>query len=468
MNAKRPARQQGQILIMAALCLVVLIGSVGLAIDSGLGYMVKAKLNAAVDSAAIAAARAVTQGADEAAQTASAQQAAREFFAANYPAGYLGTTPSFNDPTITFNKGQVTVNAAATAVVPVSFMRVLNFNLLNVAAAGQTIRRDLDMAFVVDTSGSMIPSQVQVRDNSELFLTKFNQTLDRMALIHFSFGAVVDDAIRPVARGFDRTSMNTHINNFNFDGFTNSAEGFWRARDQLNSIAVGDRSSLRVIVFFSDGAPNTFSSQFKFAGLDTACRNAATNRRIPGSLISNDTLDGAVNGLWQIDQQVTRLPADCNTSTNANPSLISPGISRLASDALPAYYNAHPNPANVNLDEFLVVGGGPRAVTTSEPSYINVNRASRNLVEAMAAKARSEGIYVFTLGLGFRLTEPTGPDKEPGDVVLKCMANTADAQPGCVAAGAGQPVGIYCHAVDANALKPCFEKLASAILRITR
>lgn len=457
MSPRQPKTQQGQVLIMVALSLVVLIGSVGLAIDSGLGYLVKAKLNAAVDSAGVAAARAASQGDDQAAQTASAQQAAREFFAANYPAGYLGTTPTFNDPTITFDQGRITVDATATAAVPVSFMRVLNFNLLNVAASSQTIRRDLDMAFVVDTSGSMIPSQVQVRDNAKLFLTKFNPTLDRMALIHFSYGAEVDDAIRPVLRGFDRPRMAAHIDGFNFAGLTNSAEGFWHAREQLQRIAVSSRSSLRVIVFFSDGAPNTFSSQFKF-NPDTACRNPVTTFRLPGSLISGDAASGSADGLWQINRQATRL---------ADPTCRLGGGGALASDALPDWYNAHPGAANVNIDEFRVAGGGPRPATGA-PDYANVNRVSRNLVEAMAAKARSEGIFVFTLGLGGYLTTGTGPDGERGDVVLKCMANTADAQPACVAAGAGQPAGIYCHAVDANGLKPCFEKLASAILRITR
>lgn len=86
----------------------------------------------------------------------------------------------------------------------------------------------------------------------------------------------------------------------------------------------------------------------------------------------------------------------------------------------------------------------------------------------MAAKARREGIYVLTLGLGTQLTTGTGPDGERGDAILKCMANTADAKASCVAAGAGQPVGTYCHAVDADALKPCFEKLASTISRISK
>ncbi len=91
-----PGKQaKGQVLIVVALSLVVLIGAVGLAIDSGLGFIVRSKLNSAVDAASIAAARSVTQGVGEAAQRASAQAAARKFFAANFPTGYLGATPSF-------------------------------------------------------------------------------------------------------------------------------------------------------------------------------------------------------------------------------------------------------------------------------------------------------------------------------------------------------------------------------------
>ncbi|HTD05865.1 MAG TPA: vWA domain-containing protein, partial [Undibacterium sp.] len=284
-----------------------------------------------------------------------------------------------------------------------------------------------------------------------LFLTKFNPVLDRMALIHFSEGAVVDDPIRPVLRGFDLASMNTHINALNFGGNTNSPEGFWNARDQLNSIALVNRSSLRVIVFFSDGAPNTFASVFTFKK-PSDCTTA-------GSLLSGDASSGSLDGLYRYDQQDSTAAGKCNAGTNIG--------NKLTSTALPNWYNAH-NPTNiVALQEFPVVVSTPRVVT-SAPTYANVNRASRNLLEAMAAKARSEGIYVFSLGLGGQLTSPTGPDDEQGDVVLKCIANTADALPRCVTAGAGQPVGIYCHAVDQNGLKPCFDKLASAILRITK
>ena len=80
---RRTGKQKGQVLIVIGLSMVVLIGAVGLAIDSGLGFIIRSKLNAAVDAASIAAARAVTQGVGEAAQRASAQAAAQKFFAAN-------------------------------------------------------------------------------------------------------------------------------------------------------------------------------------------------------------------------------------------------------------------------------------------------------------------------------------------------------------------------------------------------
>ena len=459
-----PGKQaKGQVLIVVALSLVVLIGTVGLAIDSGLGFIVRSKLNSAVDAASIAAARSVTQGVGEAAQRASAQAAARKFFAANFPAGYLGATPSFPDPTITFDAGKVTVDASATASVPVTLMRVLGFNFLNVSAAAQTIRKDLDLAFVMDTSGSMASVGPTVISSAKLFLTKFNKDLDRMALIHFSYGAVLDNTIRTNARGFalndtdaptgsaDGKGMNTHIGNYVFDGLTNSAEGMWNGRNQLNSIPLAQRSSLRVIVFFSDGTPNTFSSVFTF--------KKPADCTTPGSLITNDAATGTPAGLWQINMQSSTAAGKCYQGTDI--------VKNLDAAALPKWYNAH----NLADQEFAIYPGTTlrpvsNDTSTNAKTWVNVNNASRNLLEAMAAKARSEGMYVFTLGLGTQLTTVNGPVAgDTGESILKCMANSTDAPARC--ATPTQPVGIYCHAANATELKPCFEKLASAILRIS-
>ena len=54
--------ERGQVLILCALCLTVLLLFVGLAIDFGLAYVTKANLGKGVDAAALTAARYSAQG----------------------------------------------------------------------------------------------------------------------------------------------------------------------------------------------------------------------------------------------------------------------------------------------------------------------------------------------------------------------------------------------------------------------
>lgn len=427
---------------MTALSLVVIFAVAGLVIDAGMGYLMKAKLNAAVDAAAIAGARAVTVGVTQDDQKASARAAARRFFAANYPDGWLGTVPTMNEAVITFDRGKVTIDVSAHVDKPVSFMRVLGFETTLVVAVSQVVRKDLDLAFVVDVTDSMAPVASQVKAAATMFLQHFSPTTDRMSLIHFAYGGVVDDAFRPTQRGFDRTAMTAHINAFDYNlgGFTNYSEGMWLARDQLNSVvATASRSSLRVIVFFSDGSPNTFAS-FLFKK-SSVCPTA-------GSIATGAGSSGSPDGLYHFDMQNQRLPGNCYQGTNIDTYV-----------TLPPWYNAH----NANEQEFRVVGGTPWTVTSS-PTWSNINRASRNLAQAMALKSRQEDIYIFTLGLGSHLRDQTGADNVRGEDLLKTMANTPDS----AGHDPGQPTGVYCYAATENDLAPCFSTLASEIMRLTR
>ncbi|AKU20339.1 vWA domain-containing protein [Massilia sp. NR 4-1] len=441
----------GQVAILAALLLPILIGAIGLAIDSGVGYLLRARLSSAVDAAGVAAARAVTQGATQADQIASAKQAARRFFDANIADGYLGSTLTWNDPAITFDHGAITIDTSAQASVKVSLMQVLGFNLLQVNAQAQTIRKDLDLAFVVDTTGSLSSVAAQVRTSAQSFLSMFNVDTDRISLIHFSVGGVVDVPFKAdQSRGFDRTTMNTKIQNYSFGATTNYSEGLWQARDQLNRVILAaNRSTLRVIVFFSDGAPNAFASYFTF-------KNTG-NCALPGTIATGDTQTGNPTGLFRYDVQNQQLSGNCYQGNNI--------LSYLTSTAIPPWYNAH----DAADQEFPLVPNpsGMRSVT-STPSWTNINRAARNLAESMADKSRAEGIYVFTLGLGAAARATTGPDGETGEVLLKNMAHTVDSTKYSLPQYANQPVGEYCWAATAADLQPCFAQLASQILKISR
>jgi hypothetical protein len=338
--------------------------------------------------------------------------------------------------------------------------------VLAVSASATTVRRSLDMAFVVDTTGSMASVASGVRSDASFFLSLFNTLEDRVALIHFAYGAVVDVPVSDT-RGFNRTTMNTLINNYVFNGNTNFAEGLWNARDQLkNKITPANYSSLRVIVFFSDGSPNTFASYFNFY--------TPSDCTLPGSLITGDGSSGTPSGLYYHDRVSTALPGNCNQDVNI---ISTQGAGknihyRYITPPLPNYYNAH----NKTDTEFPVVTSTPRQVlaTPASPGAANyqntwntaINRASRNVAESIALKARTEGVYVYTLGLGDLLRQSAGPDGELGENLLKCMANTADAPARCY--NPNLPVGMYCWAADISALKSCFADIASEILRLTK
>lgn len=523
---------KGQIVIIVAISLVVLIGMVGLAIDSGRGYGVKAKLNAAVDAASIAGARALPQGNTQDLQTVYATQAAIKFFHANYPNDYLGSTPSEPLVSVSFNPppnctppycGSV-VTVTASAEVPVTFMRVLNFDKLNVSASGKAARQTIDLAFVVDTTGSMSSVGTTVKTRAKEFLDHLNETNDRVALISYTFGATVNDQIRTNTRGFTKSTLQSHIDSFNFNGSTNFGEGFWQARDQLDKVPstpIGNRSNIRVILFFTDGSPNTFASTFSVGNIATAsdtahctarndrshtcncnvnnasgsgstgtcavgnaactCSASVTQTRTcTGSLASGDGSSGTVSGLYQHETaNPTQVASPCWMGNNV---ILSPTNSS-GIYQLPAWYNA-PHAGVVPAQEFQIAPApaspsGLRVISTT-PSFNSINRAARNLAEEMAWSAREQGIYVFVLGLGDLLHSPAGSDNEYGEQLLMCMANT-DKDLGstggiptysslsrCYAYNQlhkpNQPTGAYCWAK--NDPKECYDKLASQILRL--
>src|ERR1700737_3441420 len=133
---------------------------VGLAIDSSLAYMAKARLQTAVDGAGIAASRGLSRGTDPSTQQTAASDTAKRFFHANFPDNWLAISP-VPDPTVTFPAAPlktVIVNIVGTVQVPTYFMRVLSWTTLTVSAVGQVTRRDVNIMLVIDRSGSLADS----------------------------------------------------------------------------------------------------------------------------------------------------------------------------------------------------------------------------------------------------------------------------------------------------------------------
>ena len=141
-NRKKHSR--GIAIVLTTLTLSITLPLVGLGFDIGTLYLIKSKLSAAADSAALAGARALSLGATPSAQASNADSIAQNFFSGNFPTGYWNTSnPSASvvvDDTSQPNYRTVTVNATVQA--PLYFLRVFRQTYSTINVSSQAGRRD--------------------------------------------------------------------------------------------------------------------------------------------------------------------------------------------------------------------------------------------------------------------------------------------------------------------------------------
>lgn len=139
----------GAVAVLVAAAIIPLIGALGLATDTARGYMVKARLSQALDAAALAGGKVMLSS--DAVRDADIEM----FFDANFPPGYMGAVVS--PLAISENVAGDVLEVTATATINTTFMRVLGFDTLTVAAATEVTRQvdQLDLVLTIDTSGSM-------------------------------------------------------------------------------------------------------------------------------------------------------------------------------------------------------------------------------------------------------------------------------------------------------------------------
>ena len=259
MWADKKRNQRGIAILTSSLILILAIPMLGLAIDSTVLYVVKCRLQGAVDGAALAAAKALARGTDDPTQVSNAQNSAATYVMLNFPQGYFFTTNVTVNPTtdVTVDESVaheriITVNAHVT--VPALFMTWLHFASTNVNASATTVRRDTNIALVVDRSGSLqsTGSCGPVQQSAINFVGKFSNARDYMSLVTFASSTHVDF---PIADNFltATPSVPTLIGNFSCAGSTSSAMALWEGYDQL--VGLNQPNALNVILFFTDGKP---------------------------------------------------------------------------------------------------------------------------------------------------------------------------------------------------------------------
>lgn len=146
--------RRGAALPIVVAALIPGLVSVGAAVDTGRGYMAKSQLQAGVDAAALAGARAfqITDG-----SPLSRTGQAESYFYGNFPKGYLDAQNLKLTTKFEVVKGINVTTVTATADLPMMFMGLIGYRtqLLGATARAELQPHPLEVMMVLDNTGSL-------------------------------------------------------------------------------------------------------------------------------------------------------------------------------------------------------------------------------------------------------------------------------------------------------------------------
>ena len=167
--------RRGAVLPILAAFTIPAIGAIGSGIDTARVYMTKSQLQAGVDAAALAGARAFAVT-DKSAK--SREQQVDAYFYGNFPKTYMDVQNLKMAPDFSVNKGINVTTVEATADVPMTFMRVLGFEKqeIKAVARAELQPRPLEVMVVLDNTGSMKDNLP--KDSNNVVKTRMTATKD--------------------------------------------------------------------------------------------------------------------------------------------------------------------------------------------------------------------------------------------------------------------------------------------------
>jgi Flp pilus assembly protein TadG len=470
--------QRGIAVITTSVMLVILIPVIGLAIDASLLYVDKTRLQGAVDGAALAGAKSLSRGNDDPTQQINAKQEAADYVFLNYPKGFFFTTSitvsQSTDITIDESvANQRSVSVTAHANVPTLFMRWLNFTSTNVNATATVTRRDVNVAMVVDRSGSLATTNScgAVQQAAVNFVSKFANGTDYIGLVTFGSSTHADF---PIASNFQTASTNvpTLINNIVCQASTSSAMALWYGYDQL--VGLNQPAALNVILFFTDGKPTGVNVNMPISN-SSPCTNAHAG--------APKYINGLYNTYTNVDQFFGILqPTNNGTITNADFNVTADGNSGAGC----TFSNSWSNNVTATSD-FLGVptkdvygsnlNNGFQPITLSGP-YIDLSNATnadnmaQNAADDAATQIRAgatesgpltntgkslSNVIIYSIGLGnapYPLSIP----------LLERISN----DPRSTIYSTSEPAGLFVLAPTSADINAAFATIASEILRIAK
>ena len=383
MQWKRKSGQRGTALIVGTCSMILVVPMIGLAVDVGLIYALKAQLQASVDGASLAAARALSLSASTASQVSDAQHNANNWFYSNFPNTYWGATSTdmapddthvhvYDDPT---NPHLRHVDVTAAIDTPNYFMRWFGSASTHIVAKGYASRRDVVAMLVLDRSGSMGSACTGLIDAAKLFNGQFTAGRDMIGAVSFADNAYLHSVPTTnfrTALGFNTsigaTGSNTgtgELDTITCGGGTNTASAISMAYNELYKVA--EPGALNVIVFETDGHPNTVTLNFADINYSTSHLNAVA-------------LSSSNSGCKDAESPTKKTLANGGFTTfasipnwqSSNPSHV---LTALAAGqaAAPYYSSTQPGPAFYTSDVPAGMIGALGGTDTGSTAYLLFN-----------------------------------------------------------------------------------------------
>ncbi len=140
-------QESGGVMVFVGFGLLVLIAAAGSAIDLGRGQMLRSKLSEALDAAGLSAGTVVN--------SEDITAIVNEYFYANFPPGYMGSTVTGLSATV--NADKTIISLSATAKLDTSLMHLLGIADMTVHAESEITRanKGMELVLVMDNTGSM-------------------------------------------------------------------------------------------------------------------------------------------------------------------------------------------------------------------------------------------------------------------------------------------------------------------------
>lgn len=372
----RSAREDGQVLILVVVFLVVLLGFCALTIDIGHAYLAQRQLQSSVDAAALA-------GADSLPDVAQANAVANQYGNGghNTPGSLDGVQMTVSTKCLASVPGCKTANAVTvkeTGTVNTVFAQLFGLGSFtvhaNATACSPCGSKPLDIMLILDRTGSMCTTDSgaddhpactdmqNARNGIKTFLSLMDPTLDHVGLAvlppapasgsvcgtmsnPYYFTPTDRFVVVPLSDDYATTPGNlvstsplvSAVNCMQANGSTAYANAIEAAQAEL--VQDGRPNTQRVIVLLSDGAANTgpksysSSSPYKATPCHQGIASSAASQAA-GTLVYSIGYD--------VGHDVCR---------NANGNLESPSITALEAltdIATPGDYYNQPDAAQLN------------------------------------------------------------------------------------------------------------------------